>query len=43
MADKLQEQLGATARKLVSLKTDLAFLRLKLALKKYNPNQPRWS
>ena len=36
------DQLQIAIERLLDLKADIAILRLKLALKKYNPTQPRW-
>jgi hypothetical protein len=37
-----KHMLNDAARKLVELRDDLALLRLRLALRAFDPNQPRW-
>jgi hypothetical protein len=40
--DEIDEQLSLAAGKLADLKADVALLQLGLALKKFDPNEPRW-
>lgn len=42
MGTDLSEVLGLAKEKILQLKADVAILQLRLALKKFDPNQPRW-
>ncbi|MBI4920356.1 MAG: hypothetical protein HY834_01280 [Devosia nanyangense] len=40
--DSISEVLGSAKEMILQLKADVAILQLRLALKKFDPNQPRW-
>lgn len=40
--DRAEGTLGITRRKLLELRSEMAAIRLRLALRAFDPNQPRW-